>query len=88
MANVKAAKKAIRQTKVRTERNRARKSRVKTFLKKVEVAIAAGKKGPANEALRTAESEYMRAVSKGVLRKETASRTISRLSARVKVLAA
>lgn len=88
MANVKAAKKAIRQTKVRTERNRARKSRVKTFLKKVEEAIQAGKKAPANDALRVAESEYMRAVSKGVLNKQTASRKISRLSARVKALAA
>lgn len=88
MANVKAAKKAARQTIVRTERNRARKSRVRTFLKKVEEAIEAGKKAPANEALRVAESEYMKVVSKGIFKRETASRTISRLSQRIKKLGA
>lgn len=88
MANVKASKKATRQTVVRTERNRARKSRVRTFLKKVDDAILAGKKTDANAALKAAESEYMRAVTKGVFKKETASRKISRLSAKIKVLAA
>lgn len=88
MANVKAAKKAVRQTLVRTERNRARKSRVRTFLKKVEEAILASKKADANLALRAAESEYMKAVSTGIVKKETASRKISRLSAKIKALAA
>jgi small subunit ribosomal protein S20 len=88
MANVKASKKAVRQTIVRTERNRARKSRVKTFLKKVDEAILAGKKADANAALRIAESEYMKVVSTGIIKKETASRKISRLSAKIKTLAA
>lgn len=88
MANHKSAKKRIRQTERRTEVNRARKSRIKTYLKKVETAIAAGDKNAAAEALRAAQPELMRGVSKGVVRKETASRKMSRLSARVKSLAA
>ena len=88
MANVKAAKKAVRQTAVRTERNRMRKTRVKTFLKKVEEAILTGKKTEATAALRIAESEYMKVVTLGTLKKETASRKISRLSKRIKTLAA
>ena len=88
MANVKASKKAVRQTIVRTERNRARKSRVKTFLKKVDDAILAGKKADATAALRQAESEFMKVVGTGIIKKQTASRKISRLSAKVKALAA
>ena len=88
MANVKASKKAVRQTAVRTERNRARKSRVRTFLKKVDDAILAGKKADAMAALREAESQYMKVVSTGILKQQTASRKISRLSAKIKALAA
>lgn len=88
MANHKSAEKRIRQTARRTEVNKARRSRVKTFLKGVEEAIGGGNKKAAAEALRTAESELMRGVSKGVFSKGTASRKISRLSARVKALSA
>lgn len=88
MANVKASKKALRQTIVRTERNRARKSKVRTFLKKVDEAILAGKKADAMAALRVAESQFMKVVGTGVFKKETASRKISRLSAKIKALAA
>jgi small subunit ribosomal protein S20 len=88
MANVKASKKAVRQTIVRTERNRARKSKVRTFLKKVDEAILAGKKADAMAALRAAESQFMKVVATGVFKKETASRKISRLSAKIKALAA
>ena len=88
MANHKSAEKRIRQTATRTEVNRARESRIKTFIKKVESTIASGKKSDAQAALQAAESEVMRGVSKGVLKLNTASRKISRLSARIKKLAA
>lgn len=88
MAQHKSAKKRIRQTEARTEVNRARRSRVRTFVKKVESAITAGNKEEAANALKAAQPEMMRAVSKGVFKKETVSRKMSRLSARVKALAA
>ena len=88
MAQHKQAKKRIRQTARRTEVNRARRGRVRTFIKKVETAIEAGNQAEAASALRTAESEMMRAAGKGVYKKLTASRKISRLSQRVKSLAA
>ncbi len=88
MANHKSAEKRIRQTKSRTEVNSARVSRIRTFIKKVESAISAGKKSDAQQALKDAQPEIMRGVSKGVLKKATASRKISRLSARIKNLAA
>jgi small subunit ribosomal protein S20 len=84
MANHSSAKKAIRQIETRTERNKTRVSRVRTFLKKVEALITEGKKPEATTALREAESEMMRGVTKGVFHKNTASRKISRLSKRVK----
>ncbi|MCA7117863.1 MAG: 30S ribosomal protein S20 [Acidibrevibacterium sp.] len=87
MANTASARKRIRQTARRTERNRARKSRVRTFIRKVEAAIAGGDKEAAVTALRLAEPEMQRAAGKGVLPKNTASRKISRLSARIKALA-
>jgi small subunit ribosomal protein S20 len=87
MANTASARKRIRQTARRTERNRARKSRVRTFIRKVEAAIAGGDKEAAVTALRLAEPEMQRAAGKGVLPKNTASRQISRLSARIKALA-
>jgi small subunit ribosomal protein S20 len=88
MANHKSAEKRIRQTAKRTEENRARVSRIKTFLKKVEAAIAAGDRTQANAALKEAQPELMRGVSKGVFKLGTASRKMSRLSARIKKLAA
>lgn len=87
MANTASARKRIRQTKVRTERNHARKSRMRTFVKKVEQAIAGGDKAVAAEALRQAQPEMMRAATKGVIHSNTVSRKLSRLSARVKALA-
>ncbi|ARN85364.1 30S ribosomal protein S20 [Candidatus Nucleicultrix amoebiphila] len=86
MANIESAKKRIRQTARRTERNKARVSRIRTFIKGVEEAISSGKKENATSALKVAQSEIMRGVTKGVLHLKTASRKISRLSARVKSL--
>ena len=88
MAHHKQAKKRIRQTEARTEVNRARRGRVRSFIKKVETAITAGNKDEAATALRVAESEMMRAAGKGIYKKPTASRKISRLSQRIKSLAA
>ncbi len=87
MPNIKSAKKRMRQTKRRTEINRARMSRVRTFIKKVETAIAAGDKTAAEAALKMAQPEIMRGVTKGVLHRNTAARRVSRLSARVRALA-
>jgi small subunit ribosomal protein S20 len=88
MANTKSAKKAARQTVRRTEVNKARRSRLKTFMRKVEEAIAAGNKEAANVALREAQPEIQRSAAKGIIHKNTASRKISRLSARIKSLGA
>lgn len=88
MANHKSAEKRIRQTETRTEVNRARVSRIRTFVKKVESAIASGNKTEAQQALKEAQPEMMRGVSKGVAKKATVSRKLSRLSARIKSLAA
>ena len=88
MAHHKSAKKRIRQTERRTAANRDRVSRIRTFLKAVESAIAKGSQDQARDALRAAQPELMRGVSKGVFKKNTASRKLSRLSARVKSLAA
>ncbi len=87
MANTASARKRIRQTAKRTARNHARKSRMRTFIKKVEVACASGDQEAAREALRTAQPEMHRAVTKGVAHKNTISRKLSRLSARIKALA-
>ncbi|HEX9837274.1 MAG TPA: 30S ribosomal protein S20 [Alphaproteobacteria bacterium] len=86
MANIKSAKKRIDQSRRRTEINRARMSRVRTYVRKVEQAIASGDKGAAQDALRLAQPEIMRGVTKGVLHRNTASRRLSRLSARIKSL--
>jgi small subunit ribosomal protein S20 len=88
MANTASARKRIRQITVRTERNHARKSRMRTFVKKVETAIASGDKAAAAEALRAARPEMQRAVTKGVFHLNTISRKIARLSARVKAISA
>ena len=87
MANTNSAKKMVRKIARRTAVNKARRSRVRTFVKKVELAIASGDQAAAKTALVQAESELMRAVSNGVVHKNTGSRKVSRLSARVKALA-
>jgi small subunit ribosomal protein S20 len=87
MANTASARKRIRQTVKRTERNQARKSRMRTFVKKVEVACASGDKAAAQEALRIAQPEMQRAAVKGVTHKNTVARKLSRLAARIKALA-
>ena len=84
MAHHKSAIKRIRQTESRTQINRARTTRIKTFIKKVESAIEAGDKAGATAALKAAQPEIMRGATKGVLKKETASRKVSRLAMRVK----
>ena len=88
MANHKSAKKRIRRNANRAEINKSRISRIRTFLKRVETAIASGNQDAAQTALREAQPELMRGVSKGVLHKNTASRKMSRLSAKVKVIGA
>ena len=86
MASHKSAKKRIRQTARRTEINTARRSRVRTFVKKVEAAIAAGDKVVAEAALRAAQPELHRGVTKGVLHRNTADRKLSRLARRINAL--
>jgi small subunit ribosomal protein S20 len=87
MANIRSAKKRIRQTERKTAVNRDRTSRIRTFVKKVETAIASGDKTAANGALKLAQPEIHRGVTKGVLKKQTASRKVSRLNARIKAMA-
>lgn len=87
MAHHKSAQKRIRQTARRTEVNGARRSRIRTFIKNVESAILSGNKQEAATAFKAAEPEIMRGVSKGVIKKETASRKVSRLAQRIKALA-
>jgi small subunit ribosomal protein S20 len=88
MANHKSSKKRIIRNANRALINGARVSRIRTFVKKVEVAIASGDAAAALDALRAAQPELQRGVSRGVVHKNTASRKISRLAARVKALAA
>ena len=80
MANIKSAKKRILVIQTKTERNKAIRSKVKTYVKKVQTAIESGDKAQANEALRAAVSEISKAESKGVYHANTASRKIARLS--------
>lgn len=86
MANTRSAKKMVRKIAARTDVNKARRSRVRTYVRKVEEAIASGDKSAAQEALKAAQPEIMRSVTKGVTHKNTASRKVSRLSARVKAM--
>ena len=88
MANSPQAKKRVRQTARRTAVNQARRSRVRTFIRKVEEAIASGDQNAAREALQAAQPEIMRGASKGVLHKSTASRKVSRLNHRIKTMGA
>ena len=86
MANTPQSKKRARQTERRFAVNKARRSRIRTYLRKVEEAIASGDHAAAQAALKTAQPELMRGVTKGVLHKNTASRKMSRLAARVKAM--
>lgn len=86
MANTPQSKKRARQNEKRFQVNKARRSRIRTYLRKVEEAIASGDKSAATDALKAAQPELMRGVTKGVFHKNTAARKMSRLSARVKAL--
>jgi small subunit ribosomal protein S20 len=86
MAHHKSAQTRIRRNQRRYEINHARKSRIRTFVKQVELALAKGDKPAAQEALKQAEPELQRAVNKGVVHKNMAARKVSRLNHRVKAL--
>jgi small subunit ribosomal protein S20 len=86
MANTSSAKKAARKIARRADVNKNRRSRVRTFVRKVEEALAAGDKAAAEAAFQAAQPELMRAATKGVLHKNTASRKVSRLASRLKSL--
>jgi len=86
MANTIQSKKRARQNEKRYAVNKARRSRIRTYLRKVEEAIASGDKDAATAALRAAQPELMRGVTKGVFHKNTAARKMSRLASRVKSL--
>ena len=88
MANTASARKRIRQTEKRTARNRARRSRMRTFLRHVEQAIASGNQTQAQDALKAAQPELQRAATKGVVHRNLVARKLSRLSARIKALGA
>ncbi|MGX6646781.1 30S ribosomal protein S20 [Maricaulaceae bacterium MS644] len=88
MANTRSAKKMARKIERRTALNKGRRTRMRTYVRKLNEAVAAGDQDQARTALKTAESEVMKAVSKGVIHKNTGSRTVSRLSARVKSMTA
>lgn len=87
MANTTSAKKMVRKIETRTAVNKVRRSRMRTFVRKIEEAIEAGNKSEAAEALRLAQPIIMRAAQQGVIHKNNSSRKISRLSARVKTMA-
>ena len=86
MANSPQAKKRARQNEARFAINKMRRSRIRTFLRAVEEAIASGDKAAATAALKAAQPEIMRGVTKGVMHKNTASRKVSRLASRVKAV--
>ena len=87
LANIKSAKKRILVIETKTARNKAIRSKVKTSIKKVEAAIAAGDKAAAQACLVAATSEIDRACTKGVYHKNNASRKVSRLSKAVSAMA-
>jgi small subunit ribosomal protein S20 len=88
MANTPSAKKRVRQLERKTEVNKARRSRIKTFIKKVEESILAGDSSQAKNAFKIAQPEIQRGVTKGIFHKNTASRKLSRLLKRVKAVSA
>lgn len=87
MANTDQSKKRARQSEARYAVNKARRSRIRTYLRKVEEALASGDQAAAADALKAAQPELARGVTKGVLHKNTVARKMSRLSSRVKSLA-
>ena len=87
MANTKSAKKAVRKIAVRTEQNKARRTRMRSQVRLVEEAIASGDQDAAMTALRNAEPFIARSAQKGILHKNTGSRKVSRLTSRVKAMA-
>lgn len=87
MANTPQSKKRARQNESRLAVNKARRSRIRTYLRKVEEAITSGDKEAATAAFRAAQPELMRGVTKGVMHKNTVARKLSRLSSRVKAIA-
>jgi len=86
MANHASAKKRVRRNERRSEINTARRSRIRTFIKKVESEITSGNAEGAKQALRAAQPELYKGISKGILHKNTVARKLSRLSARIKAL--
>ncbi|MDE0539719.1 MAG: 30S ribosomal protein S20 [Rhodospirillales bacterium] len=88
MANHQSAKKRIRQIRRRSQVNRSRLSRMRTYVKKVEAAIESGDAAAAKDALKAVEPQLMRSAQKGIVHKNTASRKLSRLSARIKSMPA
>ena len=86
MANTRSAKKRLRRDRRQTQVNRDRRSSVRSFLKKVETAIIGGDSTAAREAFRQAQPVMMRSVGKGIFKRNTAARKLSRLSARIKAL--
>jgi len=86
MANTKSAKRAVRVSQRRTEINKARRSRIRTIVRNVEQAIAAGDAAAATEAMKVAEPALMQSAQKGIVHKKTASRKVSRLVKRVKAM--
>lgn len=88
MANTKSAKKAVRKLAKRTDVNKTRRSRMRTYLRKVEEAIAAGDKSAAQEALKAAQPVIMQASQKRIVHANAASRKLSRLSSRIKAMGA
>ena len=87
MANTSSAKKAARKIAARTEDNKSRRSRMRTFIRRVEEAITAGDKAVANAALKDAQPELSRAAGHGIVHKNLADRKVSRLNSRIKALA-
>ncbi len=87
MANTPQSKKRARQNEARYAVNKARRSRIRTFLRKVEEAIASGDPSAASQALRAVQPELARGITKGVVHKNTVARKMSRLSSRVKAIA-
>ncbi len=88
MANTPSSRKAVRKIAARTEVNKSRRTRVRSFVRKFDDAVAAGNKAAAEVAFKTVEPELMRAVTKGVLHKNAASRKVSRLAKKLKSLSA
>lgn len=86
MANTSSAKKRVRRDETKTAINASRRGRIRTYIKKVEAAIEGGDKDAANAALKEAQPELMRGVTRGIYKKNTAARKISRLSQRIKAI--